>query len=273
MKKIDLSQNMTLINGDSEIVIPTLEDNYFDLCITSPPYNVDLGNNKYNKNPYDLYNDNKDHQEYITWLTSIFCKIYGKMIDGGRVCINVGDGRQGAVPTHSDIIQFMTKEIGFIPITTIVWNKNQVGNRTAWGSYNSPSNPSFPTPFEFIMVFSKKSRSLQREGLTDLEDREFINYSLSLWNIAPERDMKKIGHPAVFPVEIPRRLMKMLSWKKSKVLDPFNGAGSTAVACYETGRKYVGVELSEKYCEITKNRIKNTRPLRELDIFAGEMYE
>ena len=80
--------------------------------------------------------------------------------------------------------------------------------------------------------------------------------------------MKKIGHPAMFPVELPRRLIKMLSWKNATVLDPFNGAGTTGVACNELGRDYIGIEMSKEYCDITKHRIDNLRPKSETDMFS-----
>ena len=147
-----------------EVTLKNMGDGLIDLTITSPPYNVDLGNNKHNKNPYDLYNDNKEHVNYIKWLRIIFNLIHTKTKNGGRCVINIGDGKNGSVPTHSDVIQFMCKDIGWIPITTIIWNKNQVGSRTAWGSFNSPSSPSFPSPFEYILVFGKKTKKLQNGG-------------------------------------------------------------------------------------------------------------
>lgn len=230
-----------------------IEECSLDLTITSPPYNVNLGNNKLNKNPYDLYNDNKDHQNYIKWLRNIFSKIYDKTKLGGRCIINIGDGKNGAVPTHSDIIQFM-KELGWIPMSTIIWNKNQVGSRTAWGSFMSPSSPSFPSPFEYILVFAKGNKKLQWKGETDLEKQEFIDWAYGIWNIAPETRMKKIGHPAMFPIELPRRLMKMFSWKNSLVYDPFSGAGTTAIACKENNRKFIGSEISKDYYNISIER-------------------
>jgi len=115
--------------GKSEHLILDLPDKSIDLLITSPPYNVDLGNNKYNKDSYDVYKDDKDHLEYIEWLTYIFDIIKQKMVDGGRVCINIGDGLNGKIPTHSDIIQFMTKDLHYLMKSTIIWNKSQIGNR------------------------------------------------------------------------------------------------------------------------------------------------
>ena len=136
-----------------------------DMVVTSPPYNVDLGKNKYNKNPYNLYNDNKQHQQYIAWLGNIFESLYSKIVVGGRVCINIGDGKNGAIPTSSDIIQFM-KDFTYLPLTHIIWNKSQIGSRTAWGSFNSPSSPSFPTPFQHILVFCKESRKLSKKDVS-----------------------------------------------------------------------------------------------------------
>lgn len=245
-----------IYNKDCLLGIQELSDNSIDLVITSPPYNVDLGNNKFNKNPYNLYNDNKDHKEYIQWLEDIFVNgLYSKMKDGGRICINIGDGKNGAVPTHSDIIQFMSKK--YIPMTTIVWNKNTCGSRTAWGSFCSPSSPSFPTPFEYILVFCKGSKKLSYKGETDLEKEEFIQWTNSLWTFAPERNQKVIGHPAMFPVELVKRCLKMFSYKNATVLDPFMGSGTTAVACKMYSRNYIGFELSSEYINIAENRLAN----------------
>lgn len=234
--------------------IVNLKENSIDLVVTSPPYNVDLGNNKYNKTPYDLYNDNKEHWEYILWLKSVFEYLYSKMKVGGRICINIGDGRNGNVPTSCDVVSFMT-DLGYIPMTHIIWNKNQVGNRTSWGSFMSPSCPSFPTPFEHLLVFAKDSRKLSYKGETDLTKEEFINWSSAMWTIAPERNMKKIGHPAMFPEELVLRCLKMFSYKDAVVLDPFSGAGTTALVCKKNNRNYIGFELSKDYCDIAEDRI------------------
>ena len=248
-----VTKNIKLYNNDCLDAIYYLDDNSIDLVITSPPYNVDLGNNKYNKNSYDLYKDNKEHAEYISWLETIFLYLYPKLKKGARTVINIGDGKNGKIPTHSDIIQFMTK-IGYLPFANIIWNKGQVSNRTAWGSWMSPSSPSFPKPFEYILIFAKETYKLQTKGVTDLDGEYFKQCAYSIWNIAPETRMKKIGHPAMMPIEIPRRLIKMLSWKNATVLDPFNGAGTTGLACQELGRHYIGVELSEHYCNISVSR-------------------
>lgn len=250
MLKVNQIYNMDCITG-----IAQMNDSSIDIVVTSPPYNVDLGNNKYNKNPYNLYNDNREHRDYIEWLRKIFTLTYEKLKSGARVCINIGDGKNGAVPTHSDVIQMMC-EIGYIPMSVIIWNKNTVSGRTAWGSFNSPSSPSFPTPFEYILVFAKDSKKLQWKGGTDLTKEEFIEWSLALWNFAPETRQKKIGHPAMFPEELPRRLIKMFSWKNALVVDPFNGAGTTTKVAKDLDRRFIGFDISKEYCDIANKRLE-----------------
>lgn len=249
----------TIFNEDNIETLQKLNDDYIDLTITSPPYNVDLGNNKNNKNSYDLYNDNKEHKQYIQWLKNIFSLVYQKTKEGGRCVINVGDGKNGRIPTHSDIIQMMI-DIGWLPFTTIIWEKNNVSSRTCWGSFKSPSSPSFPTPFEYILVFSKKDTKLKTKGYTDLTSEEFINWSLAKWNISGEKS-NKLGHPAPFPVELPLRCIKMFSWIDAVVYDPFMGSGTTAIACVKTNRKYIGSEISKPYYDISIERLNN-----ELDV-------
>jgi len=246
-----------IYNEDCIETLQRMNDNSLDLTITSPPYNVDLGNNKYNKNSYNLYNDNREHHEYIQWLSGIFNQVYRKTKDGGRCIINIGDGKNGAVPTHCDIMHFMV-QLGWIPMTTIIWNKNHVSNRTSWGSFNSPSSPSFPKPFEYILAFAKTDRKLQWKGETDLTKEEFIAWAFAEWKFTPETRMKSIGHPAAFPVELPLRCLKMFSWIGSLVYDPFAGSGTTGVACKLSNREFIGSEISEEYCAIANKRIDET---------------
>ena len=255
--RLSLDNWINSINtGRCEELIPQLPDESIDILITSPPYNVDLGDNKYNKTPYDLYKDNKDHKDFIMWLYEIFGLIKPKMVTGGRICINIGDGKNGQVPTHSDIIQFMTHELEYVLKATLIWNKSQVGNRTAWGSFASPSNPSFPTPFEYILIFCKEDqfKKGERENIT-ITKEEFIRNSLALWQFAPESRMKKFGHPAMFPLELPFRLIQSLSYKGDVVLDIFSGVGTTCLAAAMLERLWIGFELSEKYAKRSRKRL------------------
>lgn len=240
--------------GDCESIIETIENDSVDVVITSPPYNVDLGNNKYNNSGYNLYNDNREHVEYIGWLKTIFATVKPVLKSGGRICINIGDSKNGAIPTSSDIIQFMCKDLNYIPITHIIWNKNTTSARTAWGSYMSPSCPNYPCPFEHILIFAKDIVKLQHTGKTDITKDEFITCANSLWTFAPER-LSNVGHPAAFPVELPYRLIKMNSYIGDTILDPFMGSGTTGVACKSLHRNFIGIELDSKYFDLAQKRI------------------
>jgi len=243
--------------GRSEDLIPRLPNDSIDLVITSPPYNVDLGRNKYNKNPYDIYQDNKEYWEYLSWLKCIFGELKLKLVKGGRVCINIGDKENGKIPTHSDIIGFMTHELKYLLKTTIIWNKSQIGNRTSWGSWKSPSNPSFPTPFEYILVFCNESqKKIGEKGAITVSGEEFITNSLALWTFAPENKMQDLGHPAMFPIELPHRLIQQLSYENDIVLDIFSGMGTTCLTAAMLKRRWVGFELSKHYVPRSEKRIR-----------------
>lgn len=242
-----------VFNEDAFDTVQRMPDNFLDLTVTSPPYNVDLGNNKYNKTPYDLYIDNMDHSDYIADLSLLFHKLWQKTKHGGRLAVNIGDGKNGAVPTHSDLITALSVD-RWIPMTIIVWNKGNANNRSAWGSFMSPSSPSFPRPFEYILVFCKGDKKLQWKGETDLTKEEFVKWAYGLWEF-PGTTKKKSGHPAAFPIELPTRLIKMLTWKNSVVYDPFMGSGSTAIACKNTSRHYIGSEISSQYCDLIQENL------------------
>lgn len=230
--------------------------NSVDLVVTSPPYNVDLGNNKFNKNPYDLYVDNVTHSQYIDWLSRIFLSLTSVVKPGGRVALVIGDGKNGKVPTVSDLIQAAI-DTGWLPMANIVWLKNHRSNGCAWGSWQSPSSPSFPMNRETILVFANETYKLQQKGETDLTREEFIEFAKGEWTIAPEKRAKEIGHPAPFPEEIPYRLIKMLSWVGATVLDPFVGSGTTAVVAQRLGRSCIGLDISPEYIVIAKERVEN----------------
>jgi len=243
-----------IVNGNCLRVIPQIPGDSLDMVICSPPYNT-------NHN-YDVYKDNKPYAKYIEWLESVFRALYPKMKSGGRVAINIGDGCNGRVHTHVDISEFMTKNLGYLHMSTIVWNKENASARNAWGSFKSPQEPSLPVPFEYILVFAKDSYALQETGETDLTAEEFVDWSLALWKFN-KADYKESSffinnkiHQAPFPEELPTRLIKMFSWVGATVLDPFSGIGTTALACKKLGRNYIGIELSKDYCKYAEDRLK-----------------
>ena len=244
-----------IVNDYCENVIPTLIDDSIDLVVTSPPYNVQLGNNKYNNQSYDYYDDNMTHWQYIEWLQNIFFLFKAKVKKGGRVVINIGDGKNGAIPTSSDVIQFM-KGIEYLPYAHIIWNKNTTSNRTAWGSWLSPSSPQFPTPFEHVLVFAMDESKLQEKGETDLSKEEFTKWAYGLWEF-PGESRKRVKHPAPFPEEFAKRCIKLFTWKGALVVDPFGGSGTTAKVCQELGRNCISIDISREYCYNALERINN----------------
>lgn len=241
-----------ITTGDCLKVIPGLSDESVDLVVTSIPYNVD--------HPYDVYVDKKPHRDYIEWAKEIFKVIYPKLKKGARVCLNVGDGCNGRVPTHVDLSVALV-DLGYLFMNTIIWAK-RTSLRTSWGSFMSPKEPSLPCPFEYILVFAKETYSLQDDGVTDLTKREFIDWSLSLWTFdgpdyrSSSNIINRGIHPAPFPEALPTRLIKMFSWIGATVLDPMAGSGSTCLACKKLYRKYIGIELSEAYSEYARQRLK-----------------
>jgi site-specific DNA-methyltransferase (adenine-specific) len=161
-------------------------------------------------------------------------------------------------PTHAHIINFMTSELKYNMLSTIIWNKNNTSSRTTWGSWLSPSSPSFPTPFEYILIFYNEVKKKQIKGKTDLTKKEFIDNSLALWQFAGEKK-KNTNHPAAFPIELPYRCIKQLTWIGDTVLDIFAGAGTTGVAAKQLNRKYILIEKSLDYINLIKKRLEDTQ--------------
>lgn len=224
-----------------------VENESINLTVTSPPYNLTTAK----KNPvhYHTYTDDKNYNTYLAWLTDVFAIIFEKTTPDGRLAINIGDQKNGAIPTHT-FLQMNLMEIGWKPFSTIIWYKKQTRNRSAWGSYLSPSSPSFPSPYEYILILYKESKKLQHKGETDLTKEEFVKSAYGVWEITPETKRAKWRHPAPFPSEIPRRLIKMLTYKGDTVLDPFAGVGTTLITADALERESIGFEIDQQYCSV-----------------------
>ena len=138
----------------------------------------------------------------------------------------------------------------------IIWQKSKGANANfAWGSWLSASNPVIRDIHEYCLVFSKDSLKKPTQGESSLEKEEFMESTLSIWNINPAR-AKKIGHPAPFPTELPQKFINLYTYKNDLILDPFLGSGTTAIAAKLLERNFVGYEIEEEYIEIAKNRLK-----------------
>ena len=223
-----------------------LIDNCISLTVTSPPYNIGKDSDE------DLSDD-----EYWKMITKVFEEVYRVTESGGRLVVNVANlGRKPYIPFSKYFIEIIL-EIGFLMRGEIIWQKSKGANANfAWGSWLSPSNPVIRDIHEYCLVFSKDSMKNSTKGESTIKKEEFMESTLSIWNISPAR-AKKIGHPAPFPVELAKRFINLYSFKDDLILDPFIGSGSTAIAAGLLDRDYIGYELNPEYVEIAKNRLED----------------
>ena len=222
-----------------------LVDNCVSLTVTSPPYNIGKDSD------LDL-ND----EEYWKMINKVFSETYRVTNSGGRLVVNVANlGRKPYIPFSKYFTEALIK-IGFIMRGEIIWQKSKGANANfAWGSWLSASNPVIRDIHEYCLVFSKDSMKNSNGGKSTIDKDEFMESTLSIWNIPPEK-AKKIGHPAPFPVELPKKFINLYSFKDDLILDPFIGSGTTAVASNLLQRNYIGYEINKSYVEIANNRLK-----------------
>lgn len=222
-----------------------LPDNSIHLMITSPPYNVQKE-----------YDDDLSLSEYLLLLENTFREVYRVLVWGGRACINVANlGRKPYLPLASFVNNIMN-ELGFLMRGEIIWNKgSSAGTSTAWGSWQSAANPVLRDVHEYILIFSKGDyKRNKKNGINTIEKKEFMEWTKSVWNMSAER-AKRVGHPAPFPVELPLRLIHLLSFQDDIILDPFMGSGTTGIAAIETHRKFVGYEINSEYVSLARQRL------------------
>jgi len=224
-----------------------IKEGVIDLIVTSPPYNVDI--------KYKSYNDEISYNEYLNFTKEYLAKCYRLAKDDGRFCLNIplDKSKGGQQSVYADITT-IAKEVGWKYHSTIIWNEQNISKRTAWGSWLSARAPYVIAPVEVIVVLYKKKWRKLNSGKSDITKKEFIEWTSGVWNFMGE-SKKRIGHPSPFPVELPKRCIKLFSFVGDTVLDPFLGSGSTLIACAETGRKGIGVEIDENYCGLAKQRL------------------
>ena len=220
------------------------------LMVTSPPYNAGKD-----------YDQDLNLDEYLVMLKSVWGEVWRVLVPGGRACINVANlGRKPYIPLHSFIIQAML-HLGFLMRGEIIWDKGASSSAsTAWGSWQSASNPTLRDVHEYILVFCKQSFGRPApDGRKDTINKDaFLESTRSVWSI-PAVSARKIGHPAPFPQELPQRLIELYSFEGEVVLDPFMGSGQTALAAMATRRNYVGYELDKGYVALAEKRVAAAR--------------
>ena len=251
----------TIINGDSR-KMDKLQDKSVHLIITSPPY---WQLKDYGSDNQIGFNDT--YEQYINNLNLVWKECYRVLHDGCRLCINIGDqfarsvyyGRYKVIPIHSEIIRFC-ETIGFDFMGQIIWQKtttmNTTGGGAVMGSFPHPRNGIVKLDFEYILIFKKQGNApkptAEQKAQSAMTNEEWNTYFNGHWYF---NGAKQDKHLAMFPEELPKRLIKMFSFPQETVLDPFMGSGTTATVAKALGRNSVGYEINPDFIPLMKERI------------------
>lgn len=256
----------TLVNGDCRSM-DYINSESIDLIITSPPYwqLKDYGESR-------QIGFNQSYEDYINSLNLVWMECFRVLKSGSRLCVNIGDqfarsayyGRYKIVPIHSEIIRFC-ETIGFDFMGSIIWQKptsmHTSGGGKVMGSYPYPKGGIVKIDYENILLFKKpgvvQAPTADIKELSKLSDEEWHSFFTSHWNFYGERQDK---HIAVFPEELPYRLIRMFSFCGDTVLDPFMGSGTTALAALKNGRNAIGYEINPEFFVFYKEKVLNKFP-------------
>ncbi|MGC8555282.1 MAG: DNA methyltransferase [Candidatus Acidulodesulfobacterium sp.] len=239
-----------------------LQDESIHLVVTSPPY---WQLKDYGTAGQIGFNDS--YESYINNLNLVWNECHRVLHKGCRLCVNIGDqfaravyyGRYKVIPIRTEIIKFC-ETIGFDYMGAIIWQKvttsNTTGGATIMGSYPYPRNGILKLDYEFILIFKKDGippkTTRENKELSRLTKDEWNSYFQGHWNFA---GTKQDAHIAMFPEELPKRLIKMFSFVGDTVLDPFLGSGTTSLAAINLNRNSVGYEINPNFVEAIKNKI------------------
>ena len=217
------------------------------LAVTSPPYNVGL--------QYDAHRDSLPYEEYLDWTRRVWQETYRTLVPGGRFALNIAPTSiKSFRPIHHDFIRQLL-DLGMIYRAEIMWYKQTMRKRTAWGSWLSPRNPHVVPSWEYVLVFSKERWDLPGDPhLADVTREEFLAASDGFWDIRPETTRR--GHPAPFPEKLIYRLIKFYTYRGNTVLDMFGGTGTVATVAATTGRRFLHIDHSRAYCEVARRRVE-----------------
>jgi len=252
-----------LFHADAaEMADEQVADRSVALVVTSPPY--------FTGKDYEVDTTSghvpATYVEYLNMLTDVLAACLRKLEPGGRMAVNVANlGRKPYRSLSADVIKILQDDLGMLLRGEVIWRKAKAaGGNCAWGSYRSPQNPVLRDVTERVIIASKGrfdravKRSRRREtGLPhepSIDADAFLEATTDVWEIPPESAVK-VGHPAPFPVALPRRLIELYTYLGDLVLDPFLGSGTTAVAAASTGRRYVGFDVEADYLELARERL------------------
>lgn len=264
-----------IIIGDSRWM-KEVPDESVHLIITSPPYwqLKDYGNGR-------QIGFNDTYEEYINNLNLAWNECHRVLHKGCRLCINIGDqfarsvyyGRYKVIPIRTEIIKFC-ESAGFDYMGAIIWQKvttcNTTGGGTVMGSFPYPRNGILKLDYEFILIFKKYGKppkvSKEIKEQSKLTKEEWNQYFAGHWNFPGEKQDK---HLAMFPEELPHRLIKMFSFVGDTVLDPFLGSGTTSLAAKKLKRNSIGYEINENFLPIIKEKLG----IKQNTIFEDAIFE
>jgi len=235
-----------ILNADA-LSTPLVAEESINLIVTSPPYNVDIA--------YGAHDDGQSYERYLNFSRQWLARSYRWLKPDGRMCLNIplDKNKDGQQSVGADLTTIAKRE-GFRYHSTIVWNEGNISRRTAWGSWMSASAPYVIAPVELIVVLYRESwKRCSGSGKSDISRQDFMDWTNGLWTFNGEN--RKTGHPAPFPLELPRRCILLFSFAGDIVLDPFLGSGTTLIAAALCGRRGLGIEIDERYCWIAKERL------------------
>jgi len=259
--RIPLKTIHKIIHGDSR-QMTLLADNSVHLVITSPPYwqLKDYGTE-------DQIGFHESYESYINNLNLVWNECHRVLHPGCRLCINIGDqfaravyyGRYKVIPIRTEIIKFC-ETIGFDYMGAVIWQKvttcNTTGGATIMGSFPYPRNGILKLDYEFILLFKKQgippAPTKEQKELSIITKDDWNTYFSGHWYFA---GAKQDGHIAMFPEELPARLIKMFSFSGETVLDPFLGSGTTALVARNLGRSSVGYEINSDFIPTIKDKL------------------
>ena len=276
---MSLSTKHTIVIGDSRHMAE-LPDESVHLIVTSPPYwqLKDYGAD-------DQIGFNDDYETYVNHLNLVWSECFRVLQKGCRLCVNIGDqfarstyyGRYKVIPIHTEIIKFC-EVIGFDFMGQIIWQKsttmNTSGGGSVMGSYPYPRNGIVKLDFEYILLFKKRGvapkPSKQQKESSAMTNEEWNTYFSGHWYF---NGVKQDKHLAMFPEELPHRLIKMFSFPGETVLDPFLGSGTTSLASRKLGRNSVGYEINENFLPVITNKIREGSLFEETEVEVLRQYK
>jgi site-specific DNA-methyltransferase (adenine-specific) len=263
-----------IIQGDCVVEMGKLPESTVDLVVTSPPYNVGID--------YDSHDDRMTMENYWRWTEQWLTEAFKILKDDGRIAVNIPyevnvQDRGGRVLFMSEFWAVM-KKVGFqfYGLVDLDENSPHRSKTTAWGSWMSPSSPYIYNPKECVILAYKKDRIKKVKGepqwkgeLVDLEQedgtikqkmmyqdedkKEFMSLVYGQWEyFADTKQQTK----ATFSMDIPMKAIKILTYRNDVVLDPFTGSGTSLVAAEISGRRWIGIELSENYSKVANDRVQ-----------------